>query len=55
MNDVMVVATPGYLMLVMGSLLVSNAVLARWGGPAAWIGSSAMALLFLAFLFGYFG
>jgi hypothetical protein len=55
MNDVMVVATPGYLMLVMGSLLVSNAVLCKWGGPAAWVGSSVMAMLFLSFLFGYFG
>lgn len=55
MNDVMVVATPGYLMLVMGSMLVSNAVLCKWGGASAWLGSSVMALLILSYLFGYFG
>jgi hypothetical protein len=55
MNEVMVVATPGYLMLVMGSMLTANAVLARWGGAGAWLGSSVMAMLILAYLFGYFG
>lgn len=55
MTDTMVVATPGYLMLVMGGMLAANAVLCRWGGPSAWLGSSVMAMLILGYLFGYFG
>lgn len=53
--DTMVVATPGYLMLVMGSMLVANAVLTKWGGASAWLGSSVGAVTVLAYLFGYFG